>query len=45
MKIDSDKLFDCLDGAEPEQLPMLTDTEKERIYRMSENKFKNNRYT
>ena len=42
MKIDSDKLFDCLDGAEPEQLPMLTDTEKERIYRMSENKFKNN---
>lgn len=41
MKIDSDKLFDCLDGAEPEQLPLLTDTEKERIYTMSENKFRN----
>lgn len=42
MKIDSDKLFDCLGDAEPEQLPLLTDTEKERIYTMSENKFKNN---
>lgn len=41
MKIDSNDLFKCFDGDEPEQLPMLTDTEKERIYRMSENKFKN----
>ncbi|MCR4889830.1 MAG: hypothetical protein K5979_11730 [Ruminococcus sp.] len=42
MKIDNDKLFDCFDGDIPEQLPLLTIEERERMYNMSERKFNNN---
>ncbi len=41
MKIDNDELFDCFDGDIPEQLPLLTIEERERMYNMSERKFNN----
>ena len=38
-KHDIDELFSCADGEMPEQLPLLSAEERNRIYKMSERKF------
>ncbi|MDO4862750.1 MAG: hypothetical protein Q4A05_01165 [Ruminococcus sp.] len=38
-KVDTNDLFRCSDGEMPEQLPLLTSEERNRIYKMSERKY------
>ena len=38
-KTNIDELFNCSEGEMPEQLPLLTAEERNRLYKMSERKF------
>ena len=43
-QMDIDELFRCPENEMPEQLPMLSDAEKDRIYKASERKYNIEQY-